>query len=375
MKNQFQEAISPAKETAATTSSEPRFVMERLGVVMSPEPGQAMEAGGVLNPASARRGDDTYLFARLVADGNYSRIGRARVVFDDEGRPVGVERLGLALEPQETWELRAGGGGVEDPRITFVPALDAWIMAYAALGPLGPRITLAASRDLEHWERLGPAWFAYQPALGTDLTLYPNKDAVLFPEPVTDPTGRRAYAMLHRPMWDLSTFHAGEGEPLPRGLTDPRPGIWISYAPADAVEADLRMLVRFEEHRLVALPEHDWEALKIGAGTPPVRIPEGWLVDHHGVSGRLEPGFAPQRGVRYSAGALVLDGTDPSRVVARSTTPLLAPERPEETTGVVPNVVFPTAIEPARGTDGSYDVYYGMGDAHIGAARLRRRDS
>ena len=65
-------------------------------------------------------------------------------------------------------------------------------MTYAAFGPLGPRIGLAASTDLEHWQRLGPVTFGYQADLRTDLGLYPNKDALLFPEPVPVPTaGRR----------------------------------------------------------------------------------------------------------------------------------------------------------------------------------------
>jgi len=36
----------------------------------------------------------------LVAKGNYSRIGIARVQFDESGDPCGVERLGIALEPE-----------------------------------------------------------------------------------------------------------------------------------------------------------------------------------------------------------------------------------------------------------------------------------
>ena len=45
----------------------------------------------------------------------------------------------------------------------------------------------------------------------------------------------------------------------------------------EAVEADVRALTRLEEHRLVALPEGGWEGLKIGGGTPPVRMPRaGW---------------------------------------------------------------------------------------------------
>jgi predicted GH43/DUF377 family glycosyl hydrolase len=347
--------------------------MERLGGVMSPAPGDPAEAMGVLNPASARNGPDLLLFPRIVATGNYSRIGRARVVFDTAGTPTGVERMGLALEPREPWELHAGGGGVEDPRITFMPRLGRWLMTYTAYGPFGPHIGLAASTDLERWERLGPVSFAYDPALATDLNLYPNKDALLFPEPVMDPGGNRAYAMLHRPLWDLALGKPGEGEPLPAGLTDARPGIWVSFVAADAVEADLRALTRLAGHRLVALPERPWEGLKIGGGTPPVRIAEGWLVLYHGAAGTPTHDLTPPPDLRYCAGALILDAADVTRVVARSIEPLLEPDLPDERFGIVPEVVFPTAIEPAHdGAPGAYDVYYGMADSRIGVARLYR---
>src|SRR5438445_1315422 len=138
----------------------PPYRLERLGVVMEPRPGEPQEVEGVLNPATARARDgELYLFPRLVARGNFSRIGRARVRFDPAGKPTGVERLGVALEPDEAWEQNTVTAGVEDPRITFVESLDTYVMAYAAYGPLGPRIGLAISRDLESWERLGPASF------------------------------------------------------------------------------------------------------------------------------------------------------------------------------------------------------------------------
>ncbi|MDQ2940901.1 MAG: glycosidase [Chloroflexota bacterium] len=349
------------------------FSLERLGVVMSPLAGEPTEACGVLNPATARGGGEVFLFPRMVADGNYSRIGRARVIFNAAGIPVDVERRGVVLEPEEAWELHVGGGGVEDPRITYLPRLSRWIMTYTAFGPLGPRIGLATSADLEHWERLGPVSFAYDPGLATDLNLYPNKDAVIFPEPVADPTGSPAYAMLHRPMWDLSLARPGEDEPLPAGLADPRPGIWVSFVAAAAVEADLRALTRLDGHRPVALPERPWEALKIGAGPPPVRIAEGWLVLYHGVDGTLSRDLQPQADVHYAAGALILDARAVTRVVARSADPLLEPELADELTGTVPNVVFPTAIEPLdEGASSSYHVYYGMADLRIGVALLRR---
>jgi predicted GH43/DUF377 family glycosyl hydrolase len=54
-------------------------------------------------------------------------------------------------------------------------------------------------------------------------------------------------------------------------------------------------------------------------------------------------------------------------VIARTDTPILAPETTDERTGIVANVVFPTAIESI---DGVRYVFYGMADAKIGVARL-----
>jgi hypothetical protein len=56
------------------------FKLQRLGLMMEPEPGNPHEVEGVLNPAAVRGPDGKlYLFPRLVARGNYSRIGIARV--------------------------------------------------------------------------------------------------------------------------------------------------------------------------------------------------------------------------------------------------------------------------------------------------------
>src|SRR5450755_2593713 len=102
------------------------FELQRLGILMEPQPGDPQEVEGVLNPAVARGPDgQLYLFPRLVAKGNYSRIGIARVKFDAVGEPVGVERLGIALEPTADYELRSDeSGGCEDARVSFIESLE-----------------------------------------------------------------------------------------------------------------------------------------------------------------------------------------------------------------------------------------------------------
>jgi predicted GH43/DUF377 family glycosyl hydrolase len=347
------------------------YRLERLGKVMEPDPGDPNEAEGVLNPAAARTEDGgLQLLPRIVAAGNVSRVGLASVIVDN-GVPVGVERRAVVLEPDEPWERGVGHGGVEDPRVTYLERLGVHVMTYVAFGPLGPRIALATSTDLVHWLRLGPLQFGYEPEWSIDLNLYPNKDAVFFPEPVPGPDGVPSYAMLHRPMWRADWLGLADSLPPPVALDDERLGIWVSYVPVADVERDGRALTVLRGHRLVALPEFGFESGKIGAGPPPIRVPEGWLLIHHGVEGDPHAGFDPTVDARvvYRAGAMVLDAADPARVIERTAEPLLWPEGDDERTGTVDNVVFPTAIADV---DGRSFVFYGMADTRIGVAELHR---
>ena len=170
-------------------------------MLMEPEPGNPQEIEGVLNPGVARGPDGhLYLFPRLVAKGNFSRIGIARVKFNQAGDPCGVERLGIALEPEADYErTEDGGGGCEDPRVTFVEPLQRYVMTYAALSSAGPRIAFAISEDLFHWKRLGLASFA--PYEGIDFVHVDNKDASLFPVAISNHCGKMQMALLHRPLF------------------------------------------------------------------------------------------------------------------------------------------------------------------------------
>jgi predicted GH43/DUF377 family glycosyl hydrolase len=50
----------------------------------------------------------------------------------------------------------------------------------------------------------------------------------------------------------------------------------------------------------------------------------------------------------------------------------MTPESRRERHGIVDNVVFPTGLDPRPDLgERTYDVYYGMADHSIGAARLR----
>ena len=88
-------------------------------------------------------------------------------------------------------------------------------------------------------------------------------------------------------------------------------------------------LYRWEGGQAILKPQFPWEFVQIGNCGSPIELEEGWLMLTHGVG--------PVR--KYSIGAALLDKRDPSRVLARSSEPLLRPE-PSEREGYVPNVVY-----------------------------------
>jgi predicted GH43/DUF377 family glycosyl hydrolase len=88
-------------------------------------------------------------------------------------------------------------------------------------------------------------------------------------------------------------------------------------------------LHRWEGGQAILKPQFPWEFVQIGNCGSPIELEEGWLLLTHGVG--------PVR--KYSIGAALLDKRDPSKVLARSSEPLLRPE-PSEREGYVPNVVY-----------------------------------
>lgn len=88
-------------------------------------------------------------------------------------------------------------------------------------------------------------------------------------------------------------------------------------------------LEHWEMGERIIAPKYPWEFVQMGNCGSPVELDEGWLVFTHGVG--------MVRG--YCVGACLLDKDDPSRVLARTASPLLFPSA-EQRGGYVPNVTY-----------------------------------
>jgi len=219
-----------------------------------------------------------------------------------------------AVAPANDYEIF----GIEDPRISLIDG--AYYIDYVAVSPLGVTTCLASTKDFSTFERHGVIFCPE------------NKDVVIFPERIDG----KFYA-LHRPISSL--FKRNE--------------IWLAESPD---------LFCWGNHRyLIGTRANYWDEIKIGASAVPFRIEAGWLEVYHGAD----------RNNRYCLGAVLLDGHQPWKVIARSDRPIFEPLSCYECNGFFGNVVFSCGL---LYEEKKLKIYYGAADTAICYAELPIED-
>jgi len=209
---------------------------------------------------------------------------------------------------------------VEDARVSRLDDTENYMVTCTVLSRSGPAVAGMITKDFLHFQHLG--------------TLLPveNKNAAVFPRQIGG-----KWRMLHRP-----TASAGY-----RGA-----GVWICES------IDLR---HWGNHRLVFSPRErgDWDGFRVGVGPPPLEDELGWVVLYHGVC--RDAGTTIHR-----LGAILLDRNDPTQVLRRPASFLMAPEAAYERSGDAQTVFCNGCIlDESRDT---ITLYYGAGDTSICAA-------
>lgn len=211
-----------------------------------------------------------------------------------------------------------------DPRLTVLDGRC--YMCFAVDTHHGIRGGIAVTEDFEKYEILS-------------LSTPDNRNMVLFPERLGG-----MFVRLERP---FPVYGRGGGD---------RFDIWCTDSP------DLKY---WGNSRLVLGVEHvPFANNKIGPAAPPVKTRAGWLTTFHAVDldhDRGKNGWEATWKKRYTAGIMLLDLEDPSRVIGLCREPLMAPEASYEISGGFRNdVIFPGGM--ILDDSGEVKIYYGAAD-------------
>lgn len=212
---------------------------------------------------------------------------------------------------------------VYDPRLTVIDG-ECYI-CFAMDTKHGLRGGIAKTDDFYHYDILS-------------LSVPDNRNMVLFPDKINN-----RFMRLERPM----PVYSNEGKD--------RFDIWFSDSP------DLRYWGN--SNLLLGTEQVSFANDKIGPAAPPVKTEEGYLTLFHAVDidpARGKNGWESVWQKRYSAGIMLLDLQDPTKIIGRYSQPILTPELPFETNGFRSDVIFPGGMILEE--SGEVKIYYGASD-------------
>lgn len=314
-------------ETVSILSEEAKLERFHGNPILHPRHEHDWEAHETFNPAAFLSDDGmVHILYRATGRNGLSSIGYAssRDGFSVDDRldyPIYASSATLddvkVTRSQKTcavpYASGGGWGGSEDPKITRID--DVLYMTYTAFdGYNFPRVALT---KIALDDFLSKKWNWSRPVMISPPGEV-HKNWTIFPEKI-----RGKFAILH----SIS------------------PEIRIDYL--DSLDFDGETFLKSE--RVMKPLSGRWELLVRGVGPTPLKTKEGWLVLYH----------ATTRDCGYKLGAMILDLHDPTKVIARSKTPVLEPSAWYEVEGSKPGVIYSCG---AVVKDERLLVYYGSAD-------------
>lgn len=296
------------------------------------------EAEHIFNPGAVVRDGKVYLFYR--AEDNYgtgcgnhtSRIGLA---ISNDG--IHFERTGVPIlfpnsDDQSNYEFP---GGCEDPRIVETEE-GTYVMTYTQWNRQSAKLGIATSDDLVHWKKHGSPFRTRWSKSGS-IVCRCEGDRLI----ATKIQGK--YWMY----WGEGLIHAAVSDDL------------ISW----------ELLRDEDEMPLVILEPRlgKFDSLLVEAGPPALITKDGILLLYNGKNSikKGDPLVSPHA---YSAGQVLLDISNPTKVIRRSEDFFLTPERSYEMNGQYKGgTVF---IQGLVHFQDKWFLYYGTADSAIGVAIL-----
>jgi predicted GH43/DUF377 family glycosyl hydrolase len=314
----------------------PRSLARAVANPLLPPGDNAWEAAAVMNPAAIQHDGKTHLFYRAIGIDGVSRIGYASSESGiDFSNRLPYPVFSHANLPDIAWEKQqfspeqygSGGswGGAEDPRAVLIKGrVYITYNAFEGWDSLRVAFTSITEDDLKakNWRFSKPIYLSPKGER--------NKNWTLFPEKIDG-----KFVMLHN-------MH-GENPDSVR----------IEYIDnLDTFDSENNSIESPDPNALPDAPV-SWHQRMRSIGPPPIKTDKGWLVLYHAMD---------ENKSRYKLGAMLLDLKNPSKIIARSTKPILEPEGQFENGGIKPGIVYACG---AVVVDGMLQVYYGGADNFV----------
>ena len=305
----------------------------------------AWEASDVFNPAAAIRQNKIYVLYRAEDRSGMgigmrtSRIGLAESTngITMKRRPVPVMFPGNDTQKEFEWP-----GGCEDPRIAMT-AEGTYVMMYTQWNKKVPRIGVATSKDLVHWTKHGPAFYKAYNGKFRDMA---TKSASIITRLVN---GRQVMAKINGKYW----MYWGERFINPATSTD-----LVNWTPMVDDKGELQQIVKTRDGY--------FDSDLTECGPPAVMTNDGILLLYNGKNKAAEGRDENYTANTYSAGQILFDKKDPTKVLQRLDKPFFVPTAPFEKSGQYPaGTVF---LEGLVYYKHKWFLYYGCADSRVAVA-------
>ncbi|PUZ23506.1 hypothetical protein DCC81_23745 [Chitinophaga parva] len=305
----------------------------------------AWEANDVFNPAAAVKGGKIYVLYRSEdrsGQGIGQRTSRLGMAVSTDGihmkrrsKPV----LYPAADNQQTFEWP---GGCEDPRVA-VTENGVYVMFYTEWNKKVPRLGVATSRDLVHWDKHGPAFYNAYDGRFKDLA---SKSASIVTKVVE---GKQVITKVngkYMMYWGEHFINIATSEDL------------VHWTPQLDENNELKAVVRPRPHY--------FDSDLTECGPPAILTDKGILVLYNGKNKSGDGGDKNYTANTYAAGQVLFDVNDPGKVVARLDKPFFVPTEPFEKSGQYPaGTVF---VEGMVYYKKKWFLYYGCADSRVAVA-------
>ena len=334
----------PASNPVITPSPDSKFFCPLTGDSV------AWESSDTFNPAAAIRDGKIILLYRAEdhsGEGIGNRTSRLGYAWSEDGVYFHREHTPVLYPDNDDQRSNEWPGGCEDPRIA-VTEDGTYVMCYTQWNRIMPRLAIATSRDLKHWEKHGLAFgAAYDGRFAEDF----SKSASIVTRMQGD---RQVIAKIDGKYW----MYWGER--------------FVNVATSEDLVHWTPLLDETGELLNVMQPRPGYfDSELTECGPPAILTEQGILLFYNGKNAEGEKGDTRYTANAYCAGQALFDAKDPTRLIDRLDTPFLIPEAPFEKSGQYPDgTVF---IEGLVFHNGKWHLYYGCADSKVGVAILDTR--